>query len=165
MHRTNRWSIAWAGLMALCAVAFPAATRVAAQDGGISTLAGNWVGGGQIKLEDGRSERLSCRANYIAREGGSSLVMSIRCASQSYKLEFRSSMRVAGGRVSGTWEERSFNAAGSLSGSSSSGNLQLSFSGTLTGNLSVSYGSSNQRVSISTGGGGISRVSVSLSRG
>lgn len=162
-HRPNATSIASAAIAALCAGVLPAA----AQDGGIGTLAGTWSGGGQIKLEDGRSERLSCRANYIAREGGSSLGMSIRCASQSYKIELRSSMRVVGGRVSGTWEERSFNAAGSLSGSSSSGNLSLAFSGTLNGSLSVSYGGSSQRVSIRTasGGGGISQVSVNLARG
>jgi hypothetical protein len=124
-----------------------------AQDG-VAALAGNWSGSGQLRLDDGRSERLSCRANYSAREGGASIGMSIRCASPSYRIELRSSMRVAGGRVSGTWEERAFNAGGSLSGRSSAGQLSLSFSGSLSGSMSVNYG-----------GGGISNVLLSLSRG
>lgn len=131
----------------------------------LSVLAGSWSGGGHIRLSDGRSERLTCRANYNPREGGSGLGLSLRCASQSYRIELRSSLRVAGGRVSGSWEERSFNAAGSISGTASSGSLLMSFSGTMSGSMSVSYGSSSQRVSIKTGDGGLSSVSLSLSKG
>lgn len=150
---------------AVAAVAMALSPASAMAQDGIAALAGSWSGGGQLRLDDGRTERLSCRANYSTREGGSSIGMSIRCASPSYRIELRSSMRVSGGRVSGTWEERAFNAAGSLSGRSSAGNLSLSFSGSLSGSMSVSYGGGTQRVSISTGGGGISRVSLSLSRG
>lgn len=134
-------------------------------DTSLSGLAGSWSGGGQIKLSDGRSERLTCRASYNPREGGSSMGLALRCASQSYKIELRSSLRVAGGRVSGTWEERSFNAGGAIAGSASNGALRLSFSGSMSGSMSISYGGSSQRVSITTGGGGLSSVSLSLSRG
>ncbi len=92
--------------------------------------------------------------------------MSIRCASQSYKIELRSSMTVDGGRVSGTWEERSFNAGGSLAGRAAAGQLNVAFSGSMTGSLNVSFGGSSQRVSIRSGGGsGFSLVSLNLSRG
>lgn len=127
-------------------------------------LAGTWSGGGQIRLADGRSERLTCRAFYNSRDGGNGLGIALRCASQSYKIELRSSVRLSGGRVSGTWEERSFNAGGEITGSASSGSLRLSFSGTMTGSMSVSYAGSSQRVSISTAGGELSSVSLSLSR-
>lgn len=155
-------------------VAFSAALAVLAQSSfstpgyaqaGLSGLAGTWSGGGQLKLSDGRSERLTCRAFYSPREGGSGLGLALRCASQSYRIELRSSMRVAGGRVSGTWEERSFNAGGAISGSAGSGSLHLAFSGTMSGSMSVSYGASSQRVSITTGGAGLSSVSLSLSKG
>jgi hypothetical protein len=131
----------------------------------LSGLAGSWSGGGQIRLTDGRYERLSCRASYNPREGGNALGMSIRCASQSYKIELRSSLNLSAGRVSGSWEERSFNAGGSVSGTSAAGALRLSFSGTMGGSISVSYGSSSQQVSIRTSGSEFSSISLSLKRG
>ncbi len=126
-------------------------------------LAGNWSGGGQIRLDDGRTERLSCRAFYSPKEGGSTMGVALRCASSSYKIELRSSLRYAGGRVSGTWEERSYNVGGSVAGRASSGLINVTFSGGLNGSMSVSYGGANQRVSFNTGGA--SSVSVSLSKG
>lgn len=130
----------------------------------VSGLAGNWAGGGQVRLTDGRSERLSCRANYSSREGGQGLRLSIRCASPSYKIDLRSSLAFAGNRVSGSWEERSFNAGGAISGSASTGSLRLSFSGSADGSLSVSYGGSSQQVSIKTSAGDLSAVSLSFKR-
>lgn len=130
-----------------------------------NALAGSWSGGGQIRLGDGRTERLSCRANYNPRAGGASMGMSIRCASPSYRIELRTSLQYAGGRVSGTWEERSYNVGGSIDGRASSGALNMSFSGNINGSLNVSYGGSSQRVSITTGSSGFSSVSLSLSKG
>lgn len=153
------------GAFAALAIFTHVAAGPAAAENEFSGLAGSWSGGGQISLADGRSERLSCRANYLPKDGGSSLGLSIRCASQSYKIELRSSLKVAGSRVSGSWEERSFNAGGSVTGSSTSGSLRLAFSGTMDGSMSVSYGGSSQQVSIRTTGGELSGVSLSLRRG
>lgn len=129
----------------------------------LSPLSGSWSGGGSIRLSDGRSERLHCRANYSAR-GGGGLGLSLRCASQSYKIDLRSSLAVRSDRVRGSWEERSFNAGGDVVGSARSGALHLNFSGTMTGSMSVNFSNSSQRVSIKTDGGGLSSVSLSLSR-
>ena len=149
-----------AGLAAMACLAV--ATPGQAQQAGLSGLAGNWSGGGQIMLSDGSKERVTCRAYYSPRDGGMGLAL--RCASQSYKIELRSALRVNGGRVTGTWEERSYNAGGAISGSSASGALHLSFSGSMSGSMNVSYGASSQRVSITTGGGGLSSVSLNLSK-
>lgn len=159
--RSVRLSAA-ASAAAAAALAFGALASPAHAQSQLSGLAGNWSGGGQIRLDDGRSERVSCRAFYNPRDGG--LGLALRCASQSYKIELRSSLRVNGSRVSGTWEERSFNASGAISGSASSGSLNMSFSGSLNGSMSVNYGASSQRVSITTGGPGLTSVSLSLSR-
>lgn len=151
-------------ITAIILAAIPMSGPAAAQTP-FSGLAGSWSGGGQIRLADGRSERLSCRANYNPRAGGSSMGMSIRCASPSYRIELRSSLQYASGQVSGTWEERSYNVGGAIAGRASSGALNMSFSGNINGSLNVSYGGSSQRVSITTGGNGFSSVSLSLSKG
>lgn len=157
-NRHGTVAAAFAGVLALVG---PSTTAMAQ----FSTLSGNWSGTGQVKLDDGRTERVSCRAYYAPRDGGSGLGLALRCASPSYRIELRSSLRAQGNKVSGTWEERSFNAGGAISGSSSGGTLSLSFSGTLNGSMVVNTSGASQRVSITTSSGGLSRVSLNLSKG
>ncbi len=149
----------------LVALATLPPTAALSADAPLSILAGTWNGSGQIRTGDGRTEKLSCRAFYTARDSGSGLGVALRCASQSYKIELRSSIRVAAGRVSGSWEERSFNLGGTVTGSASAGALSLLFSGGTNGSMSVNYSASSQRVSITTSAGGGARVSLSLSKG
>lgn len=152
-----------AGIVLMAAViCAPTAT---AEQAGLGSLAGTWSGSGTVALGNGGSEKLTCRAYYTARDGGSGLGVALRCASTSYKIDLRSSIKVSGGRVSGTWEERSYNANGSVSGSATSGSLKLSFSGTTSGSMSVSYGGSSQRVTISSLGNASTQVSLTLTRG
>ena len=74
------------------------------------TLLGSWGGSGEIRLDKGRKERIKCNAYYTG--GGSDLGLAIRCQSDNYKIEIRSKLSYSGGRLSGNWEERTFNASG-----------------------------------------------------
>jgi hypothetical protein len=74
------------------------------------TLLGSWGGSGQIRLDKGRMERIKCNAYYTG--GGAELGLAIRCQSDNYKIEIRSKLSYSGGRLSGNWEERTFNAQG-----------------------------------------------------
>jgi hypothetical protein len=133
-------------------------------DGPFTTLAGTWFGGGQISLSGGNTERLRCRAYYNLKEGGASLGLAILCASTSYKIELRSQLRSDSGRISGTWEERSFNAAGTVTGRATGGSINLSITGGVSATMSVAYGAQQQKVSITTEGAGFDSVMISLSR-
>ena len=128
-------------------------------------LDGAWSGPGQVRLENGSRERLSCRAYYTPKDGGAGLGMAIRCASQSYSIEVRSTLRYEQGKVTGSWEERTFNASGSLSGRASGGNLTLTITGGVSGTMSVALSSGRQTVSIATETAGLKGVSVQLTRG
>jgi hypothetical protein len=66
--------------------------------------------------------------------------------------------------VSGSWEERTYNAAGSASGSLTPGRLNIRISGTVSGSMTVNFTKSRQNVSISTQGTSLRGVSMSLSR-
>jgi hypothetical protein len=90
--------------------------------------------------------------------------MAIRCQSESTKVEIRSKLSESGGRVSGTWEERTFNASGTASGQISSSKVSLQISGGIRGSMQVSFSPTRQNVSISTSGGGLKSVQISLSR-
>jgi len=134
----------------------------AAASNPFDTLLGSWRGSGQIQLSDGRKERLKCNAYYTG--GGSQLGMAIRCQSETSNVEIRSKLSQSGGRITGTWEERTFNAEGSASGQATSDKISLQISGGVTGTMSVSYSGSRQSVAIATQGIALKSVTIDLTR-
>lgn len=129
------------------------------------TLVGTWNGSGQIKLENGKSEALKCRAFYTQKESDS-LGIALRCASASNKIELRASLNQARGDVDGSWEERTFNAAGTVKGKVSGSRINLTITGgTFSGSMNVSITGARHSVSIETNGIGLRAVNISLSRG
>jgi hypothetical protein len=126
------------------------------------TLLGSWGGSGEIRLDQGRMERIKCNAYYTG--GGAELGLAIRCASESYKIEIRSKLSYSGGRLSGNWEERTFNAQGNATGTATPNKITLSISGGVSGTMVVSYSKSRQNVSISTQGVALKSVSIALGR-
>ena len=129
-----------------------------------SALVGTWSGKGTARLEGGKSERLSCRG-YYSGSGNTELKLNILCANPSTKVELRSVLKYANGRVTGTWEERNFNQAGTITGTASDDKMRLVIGGGgLQGVLSVSIGGSSQSVSLSTQGSALKGVSINFSR-
>jgi hypothetical protein len=126
------------------------------------TLLGSWRGSGQIVLTDGTSERLKCNAYYTG--GGTQLGMAIRCQSESSNVEIRSKLSQSGGRITGTWEERTYNATGTASGQASADRISLQISGAVSGSMLVSYSGSRQSVAISTQGIALKSVNIDLTR-
>jgi hypothetical protein len=126
------------------------------------TLLGSWRGSGQIELDQGRKERVKCNAYYTG--GGSQLRMAILCQSESSNVQIRSALSESGGRITGTWEERTFNAEGNAAGQVSGGKISLAITGAVTGTMSVSYSSSRQSVAITTQGIALKSVSIDLTR-
>ena len=52
-------------------------------------------------------------------------------------LHFRSNLSLSGGRITGSWEERTYNAQGNASGQVSGGKISLNISGGVTGTMSL----------------------------
>ena len=129
-------------------------------------LNGAWTGAGQIRLEGGKTERVTCKAFYTPKDAGAGIGIALRCASTSYSIDLRSNLESVNGRVTGSWEERTFNAAGNVTGRASNGNVSVAISGGgLSGSMSVSFGGTSQQVSITTSGTALKGVSISLSKG
>ena len=147
----------------ISAATFNLSTNSAAADANLGVLAGSWHGGGTMSFESGQTEDISCNGYY---KGGGNLSVVIRCKGTSSNFELRSKLSSNGDKVSGSWEERTYNATGDVSGTASAGKLNVQFSGSLTGSLEMSFSSSSQSVSVSvdTKGAGIKGVRVSLSR-
>jgi len=127
------------------------------------SLLGTWTGSGVLVLHGGQWENIKCNAYYTG--GGSKLRLAVRCASTSYRVEIRSKLTRTGDKISGTWEERTYNAAGSVSGRTLGNRLSFSISnGGFSGSMSVSYGGPEQSVSIATAGISLKSVNMTLSR-
>jgi hypothetical protein len=125
------------------------------------TLLGSWRGSGRIMLDSG-PERLSCNAYYTG--GGSQLGMAIRCKSDSSSVEIRSKLSLSGSRLTGNWEERTFNAQGTATGTARPGRLAIRVTGFVTGSMIVNYSRTSQSVSIATQGIALKSVSINLTR-
>ena len=127
-----------------------------------STLLGSWGGSGEIQLDKGRKERIKCNAYYTG--GGSDLGLAIRCQSDNYKIEIRSKLSYSGGRLSGSWEERTFNASGSATGTATPNKISLAIKGAVSANMQVSYTKTTQNVNISVSGVALQGVRITLGR-
>src|SRR6476659_3278268 len=136
-------------LAAICLLA-PFKSSHAGDGNPFDTLLGSWRGNGQLALTDGKTERLKCNAYYTG--GGAQLGMAIRCQSETANVEIRSKLSQSGGRITGTWEERTYNAEGSATGQATSDKMSLQISGGVTGTMSVSHSGSRQSVAIATQG-------------
>ena len=152
----------WLGL-AVAAVSFLFAPSLAAA-GAFASLSGSWSGSGSIRLEDGRSEALKCRA-YYSPKGDENLGLALRCASSSNKIELRAQLTASGSRIAGHWEERTFNASGTVAGHASGNNLKLAIvGGGFSGSMAVTTDGRSQVISVATQGVALKGVSVNLRR-
>ena len=98
--------------------------------GPFDTFAGAWSGTGTIAMNDGHSERIRCKAVYEVTPSGIILHQNLRCASDSYKFEVRSSLQADGDQLTGTWSEVTRQATGKVSGTISGGQISTSVDGT-----------------------------------
>ncbi len=152
----------WAATAILILLLSIAGTASAAPDAA-GTLVGSWSGSGRINYADGTSEGISCSAYYTG--GGRELTIAIQCRSERNPIHIRSRLQISGNRASGAWEERTFNASGTATGTIGANSISLNVSGGgFTGTMSVAVRQSSHNVTISTQGIAMSRATMALNR-
>jgi hypothetical protein len=141
-----------------------AASPAFAQSAPFVGLAGAWSGSGTISLSDGSRERLRCRATYRLTSGENGLQQSLRCASDSYKIELSSDVVNEGGQVSGSWSETSRGVSGTLQGRASGGRIAVVVDAPgFSAHLTLITTGNKQSVSI-VSEGDIRNVSIAMTR-
>lgn len=151
------------GLLVLMACSLQFAS--AAPPPEFSSMSGFWKGPGRIEFSEGSSEALVCKAYYAASDQAKRISIVLRCASRSNKIELRAKLAVEGPNLTGTWEERTFNASGTATGQAMDGRINLSIDGGgFAATMLVTQDDQQQTVSISAQGVAFTKVSVSLSR-
>ena len=143
----------------------PAGTS-AQQQGVFSRFAGDWSGEGIVKTSGGQ-ERIRCRAHYTVTPDGASLEQALHCASDSYKLEVRSTVVATGTTFAGKWTEATRDTIGNLSGTITSAGIRGKIDGIgFTADLAISTQANRQSVTIDpTGATDISHVTITMTRG
>lgn len=137
-------------------------SSAAAAKNPFSNFYGTWGGSGSAIFSKGSRESLRCTAYYTGK--APTLKLAIRCASPSNKIELRANLRANGDRVTGSWEERSFNATGDGNGTLKGDELNVTISGGITGQLIVSTGAKDQLVSLKSSGTALDSVNLRLKR-
>jgi hypothetical protein len=136
-----------------------------AQQGPFAELSGSWVGGGNITLQGGSHEQIRCRASYNSQSSGNDLKLSLRCASDSYNVDFQGNARNNGGSLSGSWFEATNHVAGQFTGSVRGGRIDARIEGqTFAAFLDVSTHGNRQSVSLRSPGSRVTNVSIALKR-
>ena len=126
-------------------------------------LLGSWGGAGQIRYDDGKSEDIKCTAYYTG--GGDKLRLAIRCRGGSAEVEIRGELTAQGDKLAGTWEERTFNAAGEANGRFAADKMTLAVTGSgFTGSMTVATGGAKQVVTINAEGIKMRSVNVTLAK-
>jgi hypothetical protein len=130
----------------------------------IAALTGYWRGNGSISLGNGKTERVKCNVLYKV-EGGAQIRQTMRCASADYSINSLADLSVVGGRVSGTWEERTYAAKGDVTGRFVGNGFALSIQGAnFSAAMKLTLANCKQSLSITPQGLDVTRVSISLAK-
>jgi hypothetical protein len=152
-----------AALAAMVMLSAPPARAQAA--GPFEALAGSWSGSGVVNTSNGLHERVRCLAKYVSENAGHGVQLDLRCASDSYKVEFTSSIVETGESLSGNWFERTRRVGGKISGKANGNQVNMRADGeTFTALMSVQTQGSRQTFSMESPGAWVPEFSIALNR-
>lgn len=152
-------------ILAVALMLFLAPDALAQQVHPFAGMSGVWSGKGTISLESGAQEAIRCRATYAVREDGNALQQTLRCASDSYKIELTSNVVASGSKLSGTWSESTRNISGDVEGTTSAGRFQVVVSAaTFSADLVLTTKGNAQSVMIRSHGSEFKGANIILAR-
>jgi len=147
---------------AMAAIAVLAMAQTVSADP-IEELAGFWSGSGSVVLTNGKTERVKCQVFYKTGEG--SIRQTMRCASADYSINSLAELRVKGGQVNGSWEEKTYAAKGAVSGRFGGEGFILTIQGgNFSAAMNVALSNCKQSISISPQGLEVSKVAIALAK-
>ena len=136
-------------------------------DGPFLGLSGSWSGAGTITMTNGATERIRCKATYAANATGKAVQQTLRCASDSYRVEVSSNIISEGGSLSGSWAEAARGVSGSISGRVSGAGIVANVAGAgFKARLDLRTQGERQSVTIRPQAGtDVAAVSIALRKG
>lgn len=138
--------------LAALALALALATSVGAADpeaGGnpFEALSGEWKGGGTITPNKGEPLTVACKATY--KVSGSSLNQHLRCAGADYSIDATTKLTDKKGKVKGSWNEKTYDANGGVTGSAKDKTIHAKISGDkFSGRMSINVSDTGHEINI-----------------
>ncbi len=137
----------------------------AAAASAIDELTGYWTGGGSVTLTSGNIEKVKCAVTYKVSNDGGQIKQNIRCASTDYSINASADLRVKGGQVSGSWEEKTYSATGKVTGRYTGSSFVLSIQGeSFTAVMNVGLSGCKQSINIAPQGLEVNRITIGLAK-
>ncbi|HJZ30175.1 MAG TPA: hypothetical protein VKF35_03675 [Hyphomicrobiaceae bacterium] len=82
----------------------------------ILALAGRWAGSAILVPESGPNQEYSCVATYFPADGGARLTQNLRCKNANYQFDGTTELQIAGGKITGRWQDKINNLDGIVNG-------------------------------------------------
>lgn len=144
----TRKALPLAALILAASFASPAVTAAPKATGNpFDVLKGYWTGGGTLTPTNGKAERVSCRVTYNV--AGSAVSQNMRCAGTDYKLNTSAKLTYKGGKISGSWNESTYDANGGVSGTANGNTVHASISGDkFSGRMSINISGNGHSINI-----------------
>jgi hypothetical protein len=130
-------------------------------------LSGHWSGASTVTMTNGVTERIRCKATYSVNATGKAVQQTLRCASDSYRVEISSNVISEGGSLSGSWAEATRGVSGNISGRTGAAEIVANVAGAgFTAHLDLRTQGDRQSVTIRPQGGtDVTAVSIALRKG
>jgi len=164
----TRRALPLAALILAAALASPAeAAAPKAAGNPFDQLKGYWRGGGTVTPTNGKAEKVSCRVTYNV--AGTNVSQTMNCAGTDYKINTNTKLTYKGGRISGSWNESTYDANGGVSGTANGNTIHARITGDkFSGRMSINISGKGHSINITqfNQGSGTYRpvASVSLRR-
>jgi hypothetical protein len=84
---------------------------------------------GNLTMANGATERIRCKATFAVNATGKAVQQTLRCASDSYRVEINGNVIFEGGSLSGSWAEATRGVSGNISGRASGAEIVANVAG------------------------------------
>jgi hypothetical protein len=132
------------------AVALTAPARAAdpkSADTPFDALSGDWKGGGTVTPTKGEPMKVACKATY--KVTGSTLAQDLRCAGIDYRIDATTKLTNKGGRIKGSWNEKTYDANGGVTGTAKDKTIHARISGDkFSGRMSINVSDAGHEINI-----------------
>jgi hypothetical protein len=110
-------------------------------------LKGYWTGGGTVSPVNGNPEKVSCRVTYNV--AGSAVSQNLRCAGTDYKINTSTKLTYNNGKISGSWNESTYDASGGVTGTAKGNTVHARLTGDkFSGRMSISISGKRHSINI-----------------
>jgi hypothetical protein len=110
-------------------------------------LKGDWTGSGVITPSKGGPTKVDCKATYSI--AGSAVTQALLCTGEDYRFDAKTKFKYNKGKISGSWNETTYDASGNVSGSALGDLIHARISGDkFSGRMSIKVSDSDHTINI-----------------